>query len=75
MKRKLIYCMFFLLMTLSFTACENLTGCKVCRQVTYVNEQIEQEGTETEYCGAELIAIEAASDIVTGNTRVAWECR
>ena len=75
MKRKLFYSMILLIMTFAFTACESLTGCKVCRQVTYVNEQIEQEGTETEYCGAELIAIEAASDIVNGNTRITWECR
>ena len=75
MKRKLIYSAVFIIMSLTLTSCESITGCKVCRQVTYVDEKVEQEGNESEYCGAELIAIEAASDVVTGNTRVSWECR
>jgi hypothetical protein len=75
MKYKLIFSLFLILMTFTFNSCESLTGCKICRQVTYVDEKIEQEGNESEYCGAELVAIEAASDIVTGNTRVTWECR
>jgi hypothetical protein len=75
MKLKLFYCAVFIIMSWTFTSCESITGCKVCRQVTYVDEKVEQEGNESEYCGAELIAIEAASDVVTGNTRVSWECR
>ncbi len=75
MKRKLIYTLSLIMITVLFTACESLTGCKICRQVTYVNEKVEQEGRETEYCGAELVAIEATADIVNGNTRISWECR
>jgi hypothetical protein len=65
----------FLAMAFILTSCEELSGCKICRQVTYVNGIVEQESRETEYCGAELIAIEATADIVSGNTRIAWECR
>ncbi len=75
MKYRLFFVAILILMTFTFTSCESLTGCKVCRQVTYVDNKIEQEGNESEYCGAELVAIEAADDIVTGNTRVTWECR
>lgn len=72
---KILFCVILTVMIFTFTSCEELTGCKICRQVTYVNGIVEQEGRETEYCGAELIAIEATADIVSGNTRIAWECR
>lgn len=75
MKYRIFFPIILLFITFTFNSCESLTGCRVCRQVTYVNDKIEQEGNESEYCGAELVAIEAADDIVTGNTRVTWECR
>lgn len=75
MKMKILFCAILTAMIFTFTSCEELTGCKICRQVTYVNGIVEQEGRETEYCGAQLIAIEATADIVSGNTRISWECR
>ncbi|NMC37760.1 MAG: hypothetical protein GYA41_05505 [Bacteroidales bacterium] len=75
MKMKILFWAILMMIIFTFTSCEELTGCKICRQVTYVNGIVEQEGREVEYCGAELIAIEATADIVSGNTRISWECR
>ena len=76
MKRKIILGISFIIMTLAFNPCESLGTCKVCRQVTYeVGGGIIEEGTETEYCDAALIAIEAKTDVIVGNTRISWECR
>jgi hypothetical protein len=77
MKRKIIVGISFIIMTLAFNACESLGSCKICKQVTYDtgDNSIIEEGTEAEYCDAALIAIEAKSDVVVGNTRLSWECR
>ncbi len=75
MNRKFLLGATFVFMTWAFTSCEALNSCKICRQVTYVNEQVSHEGAETEYCDAKLIAIESAKDVVSGNTRISWECR
>lgn len=76
MKRKIVLGISFIIMTLAFTTCESLGTCKVCKQVTYeIGGGIISEDPEAEYCGAALIAIEAKSDIIVGNTRISWECR
>jgi len=75
MTRKFLLGFAFILMTWAFTSCEALTSCKICRQVTYVNEVVTQEGPESEYCDAKLVAIESTKDVVSGNTRISWECR
>ncbi len=75
MNRKLILAAAFFLMVWAFNSCESLSSCKICKQVTYVDGVVTQEGTESEYCDANLVAIEAAKDIVNGNTRITWECR
>jgi hypothetical protein len=75
MNRKLILAAAFFLLAWGFNSCESLTSCKICKQVTYVDGVVTQEGTESEYCDANLVAIESAKDIVNGNTRITWECR
>jgi hypothetical protein len=75
MNRKILLGATFVIMTWAFTSCEALNSCKICRQVTYINEQVSHEGPETEYCDAKLIAIESSKDVVSGNTRISWECR
>jgi hypothetical protein len=75
MKRKLLYVLALLAMACSFPRCEPLGTCKICRQVTYVDNAVTQEGTESQYCDVKLTAIENTPDIVSGNTRVTWECR
>jgi hypothetical protein len=75
MKRKLLYGLAFLALACAFTRCEPLGTCKICKQVTYVDNVLTQEGSETQYCDAKLTAIENTPDVVSGNTRVTWECR
>ncbi len=75
MKKSLIFGVLFIVVSSVFTACESLGNCKVCREVTYVNGLVVQEGTETEYCDSKLVAIETTPDVVNGNTRISWKCR
>lgn len=75
MKKKIIYVAGFVLIAWSVTACESLfSSCKNCKQVTYSSGNIVSEGSETEYCGADLIKIQAIADVTVGNTTVKWEC-
>jgi len=75
MIRKLLFGAAFLFVAWAATSCEALSGCKLCKMVTtdsttgYVNE-----GGETEYCGAELIAIEAETN-TTGTITTKYQCR
>jgi hypothetical protein len=76
MKRKIILGISFIIMTLTFNTCEGFGTCKICREVTYeVGGGVISEGTETEYCDAALIAIEAKDDLIIGDKRYSWECR
>jgi hypothetical protein len=75
MKRKLFFAASFLLIAWSFTACEALSGCKVCQDVTYENNQEVFSTSETEFCGDDLIAKEATPDVSVGNQVIKVECR
>jgi hypothetical protein len=74
MKRKLVFAIVYVLTALAFNSCEALSGCKICKQVTYINGVYDRDGGPAEYCGVELIAIEATKDIVQNNERTTWEC-
>lgn len=74
MKRKFTIAVAFVLVTLSFSSCEKT--CKVCQQNTYDSGGTKTvTGSESEYCGAELIAIEATKDVTVGGQTTKWECR
>jgi len=73
MKKKLIFAAAFILVTISFNACED--NCKFCKTVTYENGQVINEGTETEYCGADLIKKQATPDVTIGSLTTKVECR
>lgn len=73
MKKRLIFAVAFILIAISFNACEG--KCKFCKTVTYENGTVINEGSETEYCGADLIKKEATPDVVIGSLRTAVECR
>ena len=76
MKKKIVYAVFLLFVAWAFTSCESLfQNCKMCRSVTYENGSIINEGTESEYCGADLITKEATPDIVVGALVTKVECR
>jgi hypothetical protein len=76
MRRKFIFITGFILITLSFTSCEDLLqNCKVCKKVFYKDGKFFREDPETEYCGAELITIEATPPLKVGEETIKWECR
>ncbi len=74
MKKIFCFAATFTILTLSFTSCESLTTCKVCKQVTYVGGDFDHETSEAEYCDADLIAIEAMDDVIIGSSVTKWEC-
>jgi hypothetical protein len=64
MKRKIVFALFLVISTLSFTSCEKT--CKFCKTVTY-DDGVEINSTSpSEFCGAKLAAKEATPDIVVG---------
>jgi hypothetical protein len=76
MKKKIIYVLFLFLVAWGFTSCESLfQNCKMCKTVTYENGSIINEGTESEYCGADLLTKEATPDVVVGALVTKVECR
>ena len=74
MKRNLFFGAIFVFVAWATTACEALSGCKVCKQVTYIDGKFDHEGTPQEYCDAKLLTIETTPDYVIGTTRIKWEC-
>jgi len=75
MKRKLLYAAGFVFVALSFNACEGLT-CKVCSQNTYNSSGgLITAGTESEYCDADLVRIEATPDVTVLGVTTKWVCR
>ncbi|MCX6325768.1 MAG: hypothetical protein NT144_03810 [Bacteroidia bacterium] len=75
MKRKLLFGAAFLFVAWAATSCEALSGCKVCKYVIYENSSVVSSGSETEYCGADLIKQEAVPDVTVGNQTTKVECR
>jgi hypothetical protein len=76
MKRKLLYAAGFILIALSFTSCEGLKNCKICQQNTYNSGgSLLTEGSETEYCDAALVRIQATPDVTVLGITTKWVCR
>jgi hypothetical protein len=74
MKKKLLYAAGFLLITISFSQCEQ--SCKVCQQNTYNSSNtLLTSGSETEYCDAELVRIEATPPVTVLGVTTKWVCR
>ena len=46
----------------------------MCATNSYENGNITVQGTETEYCGTDLIAKEATPDVTIGNVTTKVEC-
>lgn len=63
-------------MLVSIDSCDQLTSCKVCKQNTYNSSgDLITQGTETEYCDAALIRIEATQPVTVLGVTTKWECR
>lgn len=75
MQKRILFAVLLTFIACSFTSCEKLSGCKVCKEVTYENNAVISETAETEYCGAELIAKEATKDVNIGQQTIKVECR
>lgn len=75
MKRKLLFGAAFIIIAWAADSCSAITDCKFCKYVTYENGVIQNSGSETEYCGAELIAQEAIPDQPAGTLITKVECR
>jgi hypothetical protein len=65
MIRKLLFGSFILIISWAVTSCEALSGCKVCKQVTYIDGVSAFEGSPEQYCDAKLLSIETTKDYVT----------
>lgn len=77
MKRKLFYAAGLVLIALAFTSCEAIKNCKICQQNTYnaTSGALLTEGSETEYCDASLLRVEATPDVTVGGVTSKWVCR
>ena len=74
MKRKLFYATGFVFLVFAFTSCE--PNCKVCQSNTYNSSgTLLTAGTETEYCDAALVRIEATPDATVLGVTSKWVCR
>ena len=74
MKTKLLFGAAFFFFAWAATSCESLSGCKVCKNVTYENGSVVNSGSETEYCGTDLITKEATPDVTVGSLTTKVEC-
>lgn len=75
MKRKICLAASFILLAITVNSCEAL-DCKICKQVFYYDGDFDHVEKEAEYCGAELIGIQATGTInIGGGMTAKWECR
>ena len=74
MKRILTFTAGFVFIAFSFTSCQK--NCKICQQNTYDSGgNLQTSGSETEYCDAALLGIEATSDVTVLGVTTKWVCR
>ena len=76
MKRKLFYVAGFIFMVFSIDSCDSIKNCKVCSQNTYDSSNVLiTAGSETEYCNADLIKIQATPPVTIVGITTKWVCR
>jgi hypothetical protein len=75
MKRKLLFGALYLFIAWAFTSCESLSDCGFCKNVTYENGTVINEGSETEYCGQDLITKKVTPPVTVGSVTTKVECR
>jgi hypothetical protein len=74
MKRKISFTAVLLILAWAATSCEGISGCKICNDVTYENNAVINKGSDTEYCGAALVAKESTKPINIGTQTIKVEC-
>lgn len=77
MKRKVLFAGLFIFLAWAASSCEDLMQCKKCRLVSTDSQSgdVTVDPKETEYCGASLIAIEAARPVTSGTVTTEYVCR
>jgi hypothetical protein len=66
MKRKFIFGATLLFLAWAATSCKSLTDCQLCKIVTRTGSgSLVSSGSDTEYCGTDLIAFKAANPTIT----------
>jgi hypothetical protein len=69
-----MYASGFVFFALSFTSCQK--SCKVCQQNTYNSSNVLlTTGSDTEYCDAALLRVEATPDVTVLGVTTRWVCR
>jgi len=75
MKKKILFLISFVIIACSVTSCDALSKtCKTCKKVYYVGTTVDHEDSATQYCGAELVTIEATGPVTVGSYTVKWSC-
>jgi aryl-alcohol dehydrogenase-like predicted oxidoreductase len=75
MKKKLLFLACFVILACSFTSCDTLMkDCKNCRKVYYSGTTRDHEDPAVQYCGTDLVVIEAKSPVTQGSLTVKYEC-
>lgn len=75
MKKFIFFITYLVILAFSVTSCETLMkDCKNCRKVYYSGTTRDHEDPSVQYCGTDLIAIQAKSPVVQGSLTVKYEC-
>ncbi len=73
MKKRIYFAIICGVLVFALNACSD--SCKTCTQTTYDSGgTITDQGDPAEYCGVELISIEATPDVTIGGNTTRWEC-
>lgn len=74
MKKRIYFIVLCAVLAFAINACSD--ACKTCRNVTYDSNGNETKVSTdwTEYCGLELVTIEAMPDTEIGGNVTKWEC-
>jgi hypothetical protein len=75
MKKKLLYLVCFCILAWAATSCDIIAKtCKNCKKVYYTGTTVDHEDAATQYCGTELVTIQATPPVTIGGYTVKWEC-
>jgi hypothetical protein len=75
MKKKVLYLVCFVILACSVNSCDMLSkNCKTCKKVYYTGTTVDHEDSATQYCGTELVTIQATPPVTIGGYTVKWEC-
>jgi hypothetical protein len=76
MKKKILFGAAFLFVAWAATSCNPLTDCQFCKTISTDSRDgsVNESTTETEYCGAILVAIKIKS-VTVGTVTTTYKCR